>query len=67
MFKRFLILNGISHLSGRAALRLYIEFTWEGAQKVIDRFLDSGVLVRRDSKKTYEYRAYISLFQNGLK
>jgi predicted transcriptional regulator len=42
--------------------------TRAGAQKVIDRFIDMGILVQRDPIKiygrTYEYRAYLKLFES---
>ncbi|MBS0655726.1 MAG: hypothetical protein JSR46_08110 [Verrucomicrobia bacterium] len=42
--------------------------TRAGAQKIIDRLVDLGILVQRDPKKTYgrtyEYRSYLQLFEN---
>jgi Fic family protein len=44
--------------------------TRAGAQKIIDRFIDLGILIQRDPKKTYgrtyEYRSYLQLFEELL-
>lgn len=44
--------------------------TRTGAQKIIDRLVDLGILFQRDPKKTYgrtyEYRAYLQLFQKDV-
>lgn len=43
--------------------------TRAGGQKIIDRFINLGILVQRDPKKTYgrtyEYRSYIQAFENN--
>lgn len=43
--------------------------TRAGAQKVIDRFIDLGILVPRDPQKTYgrtyEYRSYLQIFEKS--
>ncbi|MDE3045230.1 MAG: Fic family protein [Verrucomicrobiota bacterium] len=43
--------------------------TRAGAQKVIDRFIDMGILIQRDPDKTYgrtyEYRSYLQLFEKA--
>ncbi|MFA6119246.1 MAG: Fic family protein [Parachlamydiales bacterium] len=43
--------------------------TRSGGQKIIDRFINLGILVQRDPKKTYgrtyEYRSYIQAFENS--
>lgn len=43
--------------------------TRAGGQKIIDRFINLGILVQRDPKKTYgrtyEYRSYIQVFENN--
>lgn len=42
--------------------------TRSGAQKIIDRFIDLGILIQRDPqqtyRKTYEYQSYLRLFKN---
>src|SRR6185312_5257664 len=49
-------------------IQKWTKFTKAGAQKVIDRFVDLGILFQRDLKKTYGrtyvYRSYLSLFHN---
>lgn len=44
--------------------------TRAGGQKIIDRFVNLGILVQRNPKKnygrTYEYRSYIKAFENGV-
>ncbi len=41
--------------------------TRAGGQKIIDRFINMGILIQRDPKKTYgrtyEYRSYLQIFQ----
>ena len=50
-----------------AKIQEWTGFTRAGAQKVIDRFIDLDILTCRDFHKTYgrtyEYRAYLRLFQ----
>lgn len=49
-------------------IQKWTRFTRSGAQRVIDRFIDMEILFPRDPQKTYgktyEYRTYLSLFQN---
>jgi Fic family protein len=45
--------------------------TRPGGQKIIDRFINLGILIQRDPKKTYgrtyEHRSYIQAFENDRK
>ena len=43
--------------------------TRAGSQKIINRFINMGILIQRDPKKTYgrtyEYRSYLQIFEKN--
>jgi len=47
----------------------WTRFTRAGAQKVVDRFVQLGILTQRNLNKnyarTYEYKSYLGLFENN--
>lgn len=52
-----------------AKIREWTGFTRAGAQKVIDRFIDLGILKDKDSGKTYDksyiYKEYVDIFRES--
>ncbi len=52
-----------------ATIRDWIGFSTNGAQKLIDRFVDIGILRLRDAKKkygrSYIYKEYVDIFYNA--
>jgi hypothetical protein len=51
-----------------ALIQKWTGFTRAGAQAVIDRFISSGILVRKDEDKkygqSYMYKRYLDIFMN---
>jgi hypothetical protein len=51
-----------------AIIQEWTGFTQQGAQKVIDRFVDLGILELKDENKTYGrsfiYRRYVDIFMD---
>ena len=49
-----------------AVIQAWTKFTRQGAQKVIDRFVDLGILEQKDETKTYGrsfiYKRYVDIF-----
>jgi hypothetical protein len=52
-----------------AKIREWTGFTRAGAQKVIDRFIDLGILKDKDPDKTYDksyiYKEYVDIFRES--
>jgi Fic family protein len=50
-----------------AKIQEWTGFTRQGAQKVIDRFVELGILAQKDENKTYGrsfiYRRYVTIFE----